>query len=200
MDKTRSPQAAGKRRFAIEWIGREQWIVVPAKKHWFVLPLLTIWLLAWTAGGLMAINLLITGPNRLFIASWLVGWALGWVFASSTIAWQIAGQYRITIADGALLYAWTMPLLKRESRYELGIVRELASVQRFNWPLFGPATAQSPMPPFIQSFSFPNPAKSLAFLYDGHVVTLDLGLNEQEANDVLDWLREKAFAAFDQAT
>ncbi|MEM6858054.1 MAG: hypothetical protein AAF559_09290 [Pseudomonadota bacterium] len=186
-------------RFESRWIGRTEWIVVPAKKQWFVLPFLTIWLLGWTAGGLIALNMLITGPDRVFIAIWLVGWAFGWIFANSTIAWQASGQYRITLTDGAMLYAWSMPLLKRESRYELEGVRQLAAVERFDWPLFGPMTAQSTMPPFLQRFSFPNRARSISFLYNDSAVSLDLGLNEEKTNDVLDWLKKKAVAALNQA-
>ncbi|PXA97788.1 hypothetical protein DMC47_12040 [Nostoc sp. 3335mG] len=76
-------------------------IEIPARRNWFVLIFLCIWLTGWTAGGVGALYHLIQ-TGELLLAVWLVAWAAGWLFASATILWQLAGCEVIAVAHGNL--------------------------------------------------------------------------------------------------
>lgn len=107
-------------RFSIEADEGTEWVVSRVRRNWFVIPFLALWLTLWTGGGFAAIGALISGEigDRLFIGLWLVGWAAGWIFAASWLAWQFGGRTQIGMRGGALEYRWRMLLLSRTRRYD----------------------------------------------------------------------------------
>lgn len=181
-----------KQRFETQWIGKTEWLTIPATKSWFALPFLMFWLTAWSLGGLAAVGALINGPDRAFIAVWLVFWVFGWLFAASSIAWQLAGKYQITIEGGELKYAWSMPFLSKLETYDLLQIQNLQPIEPFRWPIIGAIRASSTFPPFLQRLSQPNPARSIMFIYGKKIKTLDLGLDEKDTEIVIDWLKGRA--------
>jgi hypothetical protein len=175
------PQA----RFHVEVEDGVEWAVARARRNWFVLPFLSIWLTIWTVGGIGAIKALIDesmGP-RGFLAIWLIGWAVGWVYAASTIAWQVAGRSQIGVYGGALVYLWKMPLLSRSKRYDVSAVRRLRA-GRASWPWSG--FMQPSYPPF-----FPMTHGSVQFDYGGRTVQVMPGLDEAEGAAIAEWLSKR---------
>jgi hypothetical protein len=77
---------------------------INSPKNTFLLIFLPIWLVLWTAGGIVALWSLIGGRsgNEAFIAIWLCFWLLAELCAVYTVLWQILGQERITIRQGHL--------------------------------------------------------------------------------------------------
>ena len=65
-------------------------VVIPAKRHAFLIAFLPIWLVGWAWGEIIVIALLLnsdlsTGPS-LFLLVWLAGWTLGGGFALFALA------------------------------------------------------------------------------------------------------------------
>lgn len=191
----RSTSVPANGRFHAVWIGKFEWIIVPASRSWLMLIFYAIWLFFWVLGGFMAIYMLFTGEEQLFIALWLVGWALGVHVAFSTISWQLAGRFRITILDGALVHGWSMPFIDREQHFNLADIRDLEAVSHLNVPLIGKIEPKSYNPPMLPWTLSPRMPNSLMFTYAGKSVFLPLGLNEEESGALLEWLRLRAEAA-----
>jgi hypothetical protein len=80
--------------------GGEQ-IVIPARRNWLILLFLAFWLTVWTFGGIAALYEVMTNFS-LFLVFWLCGWAAGWLFAATTIAWQINGAETLRVVGGDL--------------------------------------------------------------------------------------------------
>src|SRR5690348_9288772 len=111
-------------RYSVETIDGVQWIVARAARNWFVLLFVAFWLVIWTFAGLAALTQMATDPaSRGFMTVWLVGWALGWLWAASTVGWQLAGRSMVAVDAGALVTRWQMPFVSRTKRYDPGQVR-----------------------------------------------------------------------------
>lgn len=163
-------------------------IVIPASRHWFVMPFLAIWLVGWTIGGGAAMSQFVAAPGgfeRGFLAVWLVGWAFGWVFAASWLLWQIGGEHRLAVYQGALVYRWRMPLLSRTRRYDAAQVRNLASADG-GWPAFFGGGMPAAKPPFA-----PMQVGTIRFDYGVRTIRLVPGLDEAEGRIIVERLAAK---------
>ncbi|WP_343520267.1 hypothetical protein [Sphingomonas sp.] len=180
-------------RFSIEVDDGVEWVVSRARRNWFALPFLAVWLTFWTFGGIAAIGALLTGSigagERVFMALWLAGWAAGWVFAASWLGWQINGRSQIGVRDGALEYRWRMPLLSRTRRYDGREVRRLRA-GRASWPWNGGGFMQPNYPPF-----FPMTPGSVQFDYGGRTINVMPGLDEAEGDAIAAWVGKRLPAA-----
>ena len=162
------------------------WIIVRARRNWFVIPFISVWLLGWSAGGVAAITQFISGEGRAFLAVWLVFWAVGWIFAAGWLAWQLNGSARVAVDGRALIYAWQMPMVAKVKRYDLSQVRNIrAASQSFPWSGFMDLS----YPPFIQGFS-----GSVRFDYGGRTINLLPGLDEAEGSQIAELLQERIAA------
>jgi|GEM_PF-885404 hypothetical protein len=174
-------------RFSIEADEGTEWVVSRARRNWFVIPFLALWLTLWTGGGFAAIGALISGEigDRLFIGLWLVGWAAGWIFAASWLVWQFGGRTQIGMRGGALEYRWRMLLLSRTRRYDGHEVRRLRA-GRAPWPWNAGGFMQPNYPPF-----FPMTPGSVQFDYGGRTINAMPGLDEAEGNMIAEWLAKR---------
>lgn len=171
-------------RFDITFIDGVEWAVARASKNWFVIPFISFWLVAWTAGGIAAITQLLSGEAQLFLAVWLVGWALGWVFAATWLGWQLSGRLQITVQGRALIYQWSMPLLSKTKRYDVQQIRNLRAGSP-SWP-WGSGFMNVSYPPFL-----PGMPGSVQFDYGGRTVNLMPGLDQAEGQAIADWLSRR---------
>lgn len=71
-------------------------IIVPAKKQWFVIIFLGLWLCFWSVGEFFAVKTIFTGKigiaTGVYLFVWLSGWTYGGFFAFKSFWWIIAGQ------------------------------------------------------------------------------------------------------------
>lgn len=87
-------------------------VVIPARRQWFALAFLTIWLCFWAAaeigvGGMMIAGLLRRNSGNLpgdllpggFMLVWLTAWTVGGGFALFSWLWQVFGKEIVTL-DG----------------------------------------------------------------------------------------------------
>jgi len=79
-------------RLSVQWIDGQQTIVAPPQPRGaaavFLTLFLLVWLALWTFGGLQVVRHLVsgrTGDGEVFLAFWLIGWALGEAFALSML-------------------------------------------------------------------------------------------------------------------
>lgn len=185
MDSSSRFEPISQPRHKIEFIDGREWVVVRAKRNWFILPFYSFWLVLWTLGGFAALRGLFTGDfgSRGFLSLWLVGWAFGWLYAAGTILWQIAGRSRVAIGEGALIHVWQMPLFAREKRYALAEVRNIRSADTGNF--FGWGRSMTDVPPFFPG----SRAGSVKFDYGARTVSLFPGLDEPEGKMIADRLQ-----------
>ena len=173
-------------RYSIETIDGAPWIVARAARNWFVLLFVGFWLTMWTIGGLAAMTQAAIDPSaRGFLLVWLVFWAIGWLWAASTVGWQIAGRSMVTVETGALVTRWQMPLVGRTKRYDAGQVRHLRAAT-LAWPFAGfGRMSRAAYPPW-----FGNPG-SVQFDYGARTIRALPGLDEAEGRMVAEWLAKR---------
>ncbi|WP_294261030.1 hypothetical protein [uncultured Sphingomonas sp.] len=161
--------------------GVEQ-IVIPARRNWFAILFLPLWLTGWTIGGGAAITQLMSGDlpagERAFMAVWLCGWIAGWLFAVGTLAWQFVGAERIAAAHGDLTLSLGIGRLARTRRFRGGEVRAVRVAGQPAWAMFGGG-----MGPF-----WPSMTGTLRFDHGARTIAFASGIDEAEAATVRDWL------------
>lgn len=172
-------------RHRIELRDGTEWVVVKAARNWFVLPFLALWLTGWSAGGVAAIYAFAQGEQRAFLAVWLVMWAIGWLFAAATVLWQIGGRTRVGVSRGALVHAWSMPLIAKERRYDATQVRHLRAAGS-PWSAMFRGFSRSPYPPFL-----PFTGGSVAFDYGARTIRLLPEVDEAEGRMIAEWLTHR---------
>lgn len=158
--------------------GLTEEIVIPARRNWFALSFLPIWLALWSLGGIVAVYALFT-EFQLFLLVWLCGWALGWLYAASTIAWQLFGEETIRVEAGKLIHSCRAPLWNRELAYDVAQIRGLS-------PDRGPS--------FFEGAQFPTPLLTygrigvIKFHYGAKTIHMASSLDEAEGRQLVDWL------------
>lgn len=172
-------EAAGKARFEID---RDdgQTIRIRASRQVFPLLFLPVWLALWTVGGIAAINQLLTEFVP-FIAFWLCGWALGWVFAAGSLAWMIGGVETLRVVQGDLEAAMVCGPWSRRKLYQGAVIRDLKP---------------SRQDPLLARFQFSGPFAmkamgAIQFSYGARSVRVGQGLDETEARLVVEHLRKR---------
>lgn len=165
-------------RARIVQTGIAEEIVIPARRNWFALSFLPIWLTLWTIGGIMAIYALFTA-FELFLVVWLCGWALGWLYAASTIAWQLFGKETIRVEAGQLIHACHAPLWNRELVYNVAEIRGLSSDR-------GPSIFEGRhlQTPFLTYGRI----GVIKFHYGAKTIHMAASLDEAEGRQLVDWL------------
>ena len=93
-------------RLTIEDLGDRTRIVLPSRKHWFVLAFLSVWLMGWACGEVSALSAVLSGrgfgDGTAFLLVWLVGWTVGGTIAISTWVWQLAGRETFDVTGDSL--------------------------------------------------------------------------------------------------
>jgi len=176
-------EAAGKARFEIDK-DDGQTVRIRAAKQVFPLLFLPIWLTLWTFGGIAAIHQLLTDFTP-FVAVWLCGWAVGWVFAAGTIAWMMGGVETLRVVQGDLEIAMVCGPWSRRKLYQGALVRGLhPSIQTLDLSRFRVSG------PFFRQVN-----GAIQFSYGARSVRMAAGLDETEARLVVEHLLNRLPAA-----
>jgi len=110
-------------RYQVEDLGMSTQISIPARKNWFILIFMGVWLTGWLFGELFALGVLFSSVGGLlarifgigafdffefddgmgpafaggFILVWLAFWTVGGYAAARTFLWQLAGKEVIEV-------------------------------------------------------------------------------------------------------
>jgi hypothetical protein len=100
--------------------------LVPARRQWFAMLFLPIWLVGWVFGEVFAIGELISGKGPWgFLLFWLAGWTVGGGFAIFVWLWMVAGRERLIVRPGVLAHRSELFSVQRNREYDLPQVRNL---------------------------------------------------------------------------
>ena len=166
-------------------------IIIPAKRNWFVLLFLGAWICGWVMGELFAIGSL-TGllfgksVGSLFILFWLVGWTVGGFFAFNVFLWNLRGKEIVTIGQGTLSIVKKGALIGKSKTYDLKEVKNMR-VQD-DAPDYGIFGRRNDLAAFKQS-------GIIRFDYGFKTIKFADGIDEAEANYLLEKMKEKHFIA-----
>jgi hypothetical protein len=171
-------------------------LTIPARKNWFILIFLTVWLGGWLIGEFFAIGTLFTNGSdgiSLFLLFWLAGWSIGGIFAFQILVWNLRGKEIITIGSGRLSIAKKGTIFGKEKVYDLREVKRLrvqddASV--FN-TVFG--QRRNTLGPF-------NSGGMLRFDYGMKTIRFAADIDEAEAEALLSKLAGRYPAISDKGT
>jgi hypothetical protein len=119
-----SYQPLTKPRFEIRQDSSGEYIRIKARRQWFVLLFLPVWLTGWTIGGLAAMAQM-AGHFSPFLALWLCGWVLGWAFAVTTLAWMIFGAETLRATNSDLEVGLAIGPWRRRRLYQGLQIRRL---------------------------------------------------------------------------
>ena len=97
-------ESADANRLRVEPGPQETRFVVPARRQWFVVLFLPVWLVGWFFGFRSATGELTSGQAEVFgfMGLWLAGWTLGGLWAAGTLLWMLFGREVLTVRAGRL--------------------------------------------------------------------------------------------------
>ena len=171
-----------KASFRVELDKGGERIVIPARRNWFILIFLPIWLALWTAGGGVVISQALSGQDVAFSIIWLIFWLFGILFAGGWLGWQVSGKEVLSIEPGALVRGWRVLGFGRQKRYDLMHVKNLSAAL----PPFPYAMMQVSFPPF-----FPMPFGTVKWAYGPATIYAGAGLTEAEGEMIVERLKTK---------
>lgn len=104
-------------------------IVVPAKRNWFIILFLGVWLCGWAMGELMVPRSFSSNtpdPGALlFVGAWLVLWTIGGGVAIYIFLWSLVGRERVLVSASRLAIKRDVLGFGRLREYELTHVSDL---------------------------------------------------------------------------
>jgi hypothetical protein len=188
-------------RYQVENLGMSTQITIPAKKNWFTLIFMSVWLTGWLFGELFALGILITSVGGLlgrsfglrvfeffeffmamggafvgiFVLIWLVTWTVGGYSALRTFLWQLAGKEVIEASHDGMRLSRSIFGLGRVKEYE---ANEIADVR-----LLGSDGRTGK-----KNIAGPN---QLAFDYGFGTVEFGGGLTPEEAKEILEEITKR---------
>ena len=155
--------------------------VIPARRSWFILLFLGVWLTIWTIGGIAAVYR-IAQDFDLFLVFWLFGWAVGWLFAASMVAWQINGRETLRVGGGDLQVEHGAVGLRKSWWFRGEQVRDLQANDRPVFP-FGWGAFDAP-------FLFWRQWGAVRFRYGARTIYLAPALDVAEGQAIVDVLKK----------
>jgi hypothetical protein len=150
-------------------------------------------LTAWTFGGFAAGGELVMGlagqqdqpdgGGDLFLAVWLVFWAVGWMFAASNVALQLGGSEILRVRGRDLEISSGVGRWRWRKVYRGDQIRNLRSSDPnpMGWP-FG-----------ARAMTFPgfNRAGAIKFDYGARTIRAASSVDEPEGRMIVEWLTPK---------
>jgi hypothetical protein len=76
-------------------------LVIPGQRNWGIIIWYGLFILPWTAGGVVAALTLLRSFNW-FVLLWLAFWAWGWTYVAGTLAWNVDGKDIVRVVAGKL--------------------------------------------------------------------------------------------------
>ena len=164
-------------------------IIIPAKRNVFIMVFFAIWLCMWSVGEFTAVMAFIAGNNSspyLFSVVWLCGWTLGGLIAFRVLFWSIAGKEVIKIGQGALTIDKRGALFYRAKTYDLKEAKNFRAWQEYvPHGRFGNTRSNN-------AFNLGSNG-TIRFDYGMQTIKFADGLDEAEANFILQKLRDKKY-------
>ncbi len=160
-------------------------VIIPSRKHLFLILFLPAWLVAWATGEIMVPATFFHGDKPvgpvIFTVAWLVAWTVGGAFAIFVWLWNVVGKERIRINSMNLTIKRELFGYGPEKEYETAHVSNLrVSPQPFN-----PFN-------FSASLQFWGVGGGvLVFDYGSRTYRFGNGLDEAEANQIIGKIREQ---------
>ena len=174
-------------RFSVERRAGVEHFVIPARRNWFMLLFLSLWLVGWSLGFVSAFSEVAHGSGDLFLIVWLTGWTIGGGFVVTTILWQLGGKEYLAVDSGGLLHGWRMVGIGRERRYDLSYMSNLrVSEAGMPWGNF----ARPSFPPI-----FANGWGTIRWNYGARTVSAAMGMSEAESEMIVARLSARLPAA-----
>lgn len=172
------------RRFSYHRTSNGLGIEIPAKRNYFILVFMAVWLTGWTVGGIFAGSELFFGGapihENLFLLFWMVGWAFGWIMVVYTIMWQLFGYEMIFVTAGSLVVEKRMLLPFRRKIFAIDQIRNMKTDE----------TPHSKK----QNSAIGRP--SISFKYDDKTVRFALDLNKADTHQLLEILKKDMPSVF----
>ncbi len=157
-------------RYSVEMQPDAEQIRVKPQGPLFIKLFLAVWLTFWTFGGMAALGVAAATLHP-FVLIWLCAWALGWVFAATTLAWLLFGC-EILRADGSdLEITQEMLGFKKTRLYRGQDIHNLSAAAA---------------PPFYMAMRMGNPFFKLGSLYDSGAIKFAYGARTIYAAQGLD--------------
>jgi hypothetical protein len=102
-----------------------------ARRERGALCFLTVWLVFWTAGGLLAAREVPkAAPGEAAgLLLWLCGWAVGECLAALTIAWQLIGRILLTVTVDRLEVSRQIGRFARTRQYKAALVTDITATR-----------------------------------------------------------------------
>lgn len=177
------PQAP---RYSIELTTEGLRATVPARRSWFLVPFLCLWLVGWAFGEISAIQQLISPSEQtpfLFLLVWLAGWTVGGAFAFGTLVWQLAGREVIIVNADTFLHRVEAMGFGWPRAYRSRDVRNLRATDYSMNPFTNQAAWYPPL--------WGAGAGPVAFDYGARTLRLAAALDEAEAKLLVSKLAER---------
>lgn len=134
-------------RSRIDYLPDAVRVEIPAKRNWFVILFLSVWLCAWTVGEIMVPTQFLTGklpgPAVAFSLVWLAMWTMGGAVVMATIAWNLLGREIVHATPSGVEVRLDVRGLGRSRSYDPKSISNLRleSAQAYN--PFDPRTSMS---------------------------------------------------------
>jgi hypothetical protein len=163
-------------------------IVIPARRHLFVIAFLGLWLVGWFLGEVNAIAQFfsgrLTGPEAALLL-WLVLWTVCGSFALYVWLWMLIGKERILLGSSTLLANLDLLGLGRTRTYALARIRNLR-------------VAPVPIGPRENTIALRLAGLAggmIAFDYEGKAIRLGASVDAAEAQLIVERMKQRhAFA------
>ena len=181
---------------------------VPARKNWFVVLFLCVWLGGWVMGEITAIGELFhlntgfssgfhshrsvgDGAGQLFLVFWLAGWTVGGAVVVVTLIWQFFGREIIGVEAGELIH--------RVEAFGVGRTRAFATAQVARLRAVDTDSSSFSRRPNFVPVPFGRGSGCIAFDYGARAYRIGVSLDEAEGRLLIQqlkrWLPEGAIAA-----
>jgi hypothetical protein len=116
------------------------------------------------------------------LAFWLIGWALGWVFAATTVLWMLTGSEALRVIGTDLEISRKAAVVSRRKLFRGSDIKNITVVEASGWPMNNRAGL-----PFVMN----GRDGSVRFDYGMRSYFLGAGLDPAEAVRVVDWLKQR---------
>lgn len=162
-------------------------IEIPAKKNWFAIVFISIWMLGWLAGEVFVFVAVFTSDQPLlanaFLLFWLIGWTVGGVMAFLMLAWQLGGKEIISLENNLLKIEKSIEGIGRKKFYDIHTIKNLSIQPTQDLGFWGKS----------YSINMPN-IKNGKIKFDYGMKTIKFAdeIDEAEARMIMNKLKERA--------
>lgn len=171
-------------------------ITIPCRRNWAAVVFLMVWLTGWSVGEIFGLTMLLTnvlgtaltkrvvpGPGPWFMGLWLLGWTVGGLWAMYSVGLMLTGKELIflnRVQSCLALQQRVWGFGGRTREYALGEIRRLR-VSTEGFGAYG----------FNAQRTWMMGTRTIAFDYGANTYRFGAGVDEAEAQAIVDTLREQ---------